>query len=133
MLNGAACDAIHITEIETDIECDTFMPPVDSHLFHPWYSSFPLVENNIRHSFVTYVRVRRTAVDIGTQINGTKANSSKFEVQDFSFLPQVVFDRHEEHLYLKLVQEILSSGNLKDDRTGTGTLSKFGCQVNQLV
>uniref|UniRef100_A0A803LDN7 Bifunctional dihydrofolate reductase-thymidylate synthase n=1 Tax=Chenopodium quinoa TaxID=63459 RepID=A0A803LDN7_CHEQI len=130
-LNAPACDAIHITEIETDIECDTFMPPVDNSLFQPWYSSFPSVENNIRHSFVTYVRVRRTATDIGTQINTTKALSSKSKVQDFSFLPQMVFDRHQEHLYLKLVQEILSSGNLKDDRTGTGTLSKFGCQVLQ--
>uniref|UniRef100_A0A803LJK0 DHFR domain-containing protein n=1 Tax=Chenopodium quinoa TaxID=63459 RepID=A0A803LJK0_CHEQI len=130
-LNAPACDAIHITEIETDIECDTFMPPVDNSLFQPWYSSFLSVENNIRHSFVTYVRVRRTATDIGTQINTTKALSSKFEVHDFSFLPQMVFDRHQEHLYLKLVQEVLSSGNLKDDRIGMGTLSKFGCQVLQ--
>ncbi|KAE8716882.1 Bifunctional dihydrofolate reductase-thymidylate synthase [Hibiscus syriacus] len=28
-LNAAGCDAIHITEIETNIDCDTFMPAID--------------------------------------------------------------------------------------------------------
>lgn len=59
----------------------------------------------------------------------SKTNSDKFEVKQFSFLPKMVFEKHEEYLYLRLVQDIISDGNLKDDRTGTGTLSKLGCQV----
>ncbi|KAJ6707902.1 THYMIDYLATE SYNTHASE 1 [Salix viminalis] len=55
--------------------------------------------------------------------------NSKFEVKEFSFLPKMVFERHEEHLYLRMVQDIISDGNLKGDRTGTGTLSKFGCRM----
>ncbi|KAI3920588.1 hypothetical protein MKW92_019382 [Papaver armeniacum] len=41
----------------------------------------------------------------------------------------MIFERHEEYNYLKLVQDIISNGNTKDDRTGTGTLSKFGSQM----
>ncbi|MCE7766717.1 thymidylate synthase, partial [Pseudomonas putida] len=32
-------------------------------------------------------------------------------------------------MYLRLVEEIISNGMPKDDRTGTGTLSKFGSQM----
>ncbi|KAF5448848.1 hypothetical protein F2P56_029345 [Juglans regia] len=57
------------------------------------------------------------------------SDSIKFEVKKFSFLPKMLFERHEELVYLRMVQEIISDGTLKDDRTGTGTLSKFGCQM----
>ncbi|KAK8529948.1 hypothetical protein V6N13_102838 [Hibiscus sabdariffa] len=132
-LNAAGCDAIHLTEIETSFECDTFMPVIDSSVFQPWYSSFPKVENNIRYCFTTYVRVRISAVEHinleSSEVHDNKLDSSKFEVQNFSFLPKMIFEKHEEHLYLNMIQDIISNGNLKDDRTGTGTLSKFGCQM----
>ena len=67
------------------------------------------------------------------QNNGPTGNNkpdfSNFEAKKFSFLPKEIFERHEEYLYLKLVQEIISNGTAKEDRTGTGTLSRFGCQV----
>ncbi|XP_077253526.1 putative bifunctional dihydrofolate reductase-thymidylate synthase isoform X2 [Tasmannia lanceolata] len=133
-LNAPGCDAIHITEIETNIECDTFIPSIDVSAFQPWYSSFPLVENNIRYSNVTYVRVRSTIM-IGSlaKHNGVLTDSNldtfKFEVENFSFLPKTIFERHEEYLYLRQIQDIIANGTPKDDRTGTGTLSKFGCQM----
>ncbi|QHO17640.1 hypothetical protein S83_033588 [Arachis hypogaea] len=131
-LNAPGCEAIHITEIQTSIECDTFMPPVDSSVFQLWYSSFPKMENNIRYSFTTYVRVRRS-VEHATQntdpVLDNNSDTLKFEFKDFSFLPKMILERHEEYKYLRLVEEIISEGTAKDDRTRTGTLSKFGCQM----
>ncbi|KAJ6409777.1 hypothetical protein OIU84_009298 [Salix udensis] len=132
-LNALGCDAIHITEIETDFDCDTFIPAIDTSVFQPWCSSFPKMENDIRYCFTTYVRVRSSAIELCSQDNGVSSDgnseNSKFEVKKFSFLPKTVFERHEEYLYLKLVQDIITDGNLKDDRAGTGTSSKFGCQM----
>lgn len=91
------------------------------------------MERNIRYCFTTYVRVRNSAIEPLGQINGwiseSNSNSVRFEVKKFCFLPKMIFEKHEEYLYLRLVEDIISHGALKDDRTGTGTLSKFGCQV----
>jgi dihydrofolate reductase/thymidylate synthase len=77
--------------------------------------------------------VRISAVDSLSQ-NGdlnfdSGSDSGKFEIEKFSFLPKMIFERHEEYLYLQMVREIIFDGTPKDDRTGTGTLSKFGSQV----
>jgi len=37
--------------------------------------------------------------------------------------------RHEEYQYLELVKDIIEHGNEKNDRTGIGTLSRFGCTM----
>ncbi|XP_020588773.1 putative bifunctional dihydrofolate reductase-thymidylate synthase isoform X2 [Phalaenopsis equestris] len=133
VLNSSRCDAIHFTDIEASIECDTFIPEIDGSAFRPWFSSFPSVESNIRYSFVTYVRVMRPSGEYQAQENGQATNGDsrkdKFKIQKFSFLPKMIFERHEEYAYLRLVEDIISHGAIKSDRTGTGTLSKFGCQM----
>lgn len=127
-MNRPSCEGIHLTEIDTNIDCDTFIPAVDTSAYQPWCSSFPICENGLRFSFTTYVRVKSSAGESSDESDGSQAlqvDWKKFS----SFLPKMIFDRHEEYLYLNMVKEIISNGNLKDDRTGTGTLSKFGCQV----
>ncbi|CAL4993365.1 unnamed protein product [Urochloa decumbens] len=132
-LNGPACEAIHLTDVQSTIECDTFIPPIDFSVFQPWYSSFPVVESNIRHSFVTIVRVRQSLAKThdsnGKESTEVDSKNDKFETENFSFLPKMIFDRHEEYHDLNLVEDIIRSGAQKNDRTGTGTLSKFGCQM----
>ncbi|KAJ0085710.1 hypothetical protein Patl1_09191 [Pistacia atlantica] len=131
-LNAPGCYAIHITEIENSIECDTFISAIDLSLFQPWYSSQPFVENSIRFSFVTYVRVRNLAngdLIARNKMEWSSSDFNKFWVKKFTFLPKLIFKRHEEYIYLRLVQEIISSGNQKRDSTGTDTLSIFGCQM----
>lgn len=132
-LNAPGCDAIHITKIEASIECDTFIPTIDTSVFHPWYSSIPILENNTLYYFMTYVRVRGTASESLGLRHGVKfeggSGLNKLEIQGFTFLPKMIFERHEEFIYLRLVQEIITSGTHGADRIGIGTISKFGCQV----
>lgn len=127
-LNRSSCDAIHLTEIDTSIECDTFIPAIDTCVYQPWCSSVPISENGLRFCLTSYVRVKRSAADESSdESNGSQ--SLQFDGKKYLFLPKMIFDQHEEFRYLNLVEDIISNGNVKNDRTGTGTLSKFGCQV----
>uniref|UniRef100_A0A2N9J6Q7 Bifunctional dihydrofolate reductase-thymidylate synthase n=1 Tax=Fagus sylvatica TaxID=28930 RepID=A0A2N9J6Q7_FAGSY len=104
-LNAPGCDAIHISEIETSFE-------------------------SVTHSCLRLITLYFSHVDSLSQ-NGdlnfdSGSDSGKFEIEKFSFLPKMIFERHEEYLYLQMVREIIFDGTPKDDRTGTGTLSKCG-------
>jgi dihydrofolate reductase/thymidylate synthase len=144
-MTSPLCDAIHVTEIDSSFQCDTFMPAVDTNLFQVWSASFPAVENGIRFSFVTYVQ--NESISTPSPPSGGKDGVSRLlgneesplpNIKDMAAvaasctvqkLPRFVQETHEEYQYLNLIQDIILNGAQKGDRTGTGTLSKFGCQV----
>lgn len=36
------CEVIHFTEVEGDVECDTYMPAMDTEIFRVWSASIPV-------------------------------------------------------------------------------------------
>ncbi|KAJ0809920.1 putative dihydrofolate reductase, Thymidylate synthase [Helianthus annuus] len=54
-MNGSGCEAIHMTKIDANIDCDIFIARVDLSVFHPWCSSLPVTENDISYHFVSNV------------------------------------------------------------------------------
>ncbi|GIL72324.1 hypothetical protein Vretimale_3991 [Volvox reticuliferus] len=99
------CTAVHLTQVEKEYECDTFLPPLDPAVFGLWSASEPMVENDTRYSFVCYTRRDMSAPPE---------------------LPPSMASRHDELQYLELVRELVTSGTFRPDRTGTGTYSRFG-------
>lgn len=129
-MGSPLCEAIHLTEVAADVPCDTFMPPPDLRRFSVWSASCPAVEAGLRYSFVTYV-ARQHLLDSsrgeGTQLEPEPAACAS--PGHPPRLPEAIARKHEEFQYLDLVRDIIGSGALRSDRTGTGVLSKFGCQM----
>lgn len=109
------CSVVHLTEVETDAECDTFMPSlIESGNFRLYATSGPRNDrtSKLRYTILAY---------ISCDEHGTFRS-----IPDF---PPGCEARHAEHEYLQTVRDVLRDGEEKPDRTGTGTCSLFGLRM----
>lgn len=99
---------IYLTRINYDFTCDTFFPQMNT------------LKTN-------YFQISKVIEDFYFE---KEIDNNIIKIK-YAFYEYTRYSNHSkgEYEYLNLIENVINNGQFKDDRTGTGTISVFGCQT----
>ena len=117
-IESPLCEGISVTAIDNEIAgCDVFFPVIPADKFRMSSRSAVETEGEYSFRFVEYEAIPEQL--------GSKAEIVSVVTSDIWEMNP----NQEECQYLRAIDDIIKTGTRRGDRTGVGTISKFGMQM----
>ena len=128
--------AIYLTLLHTDIECDCFWEiPETFETITVSKTETQVIKNKKTEEVYEVNKIE--SINEDQKLNESiiydfRVLVNKNLLQKFNIKDLIIYNaltshsNHEEFQYLNIIHDIITTGNEKSDRTGVGTISKFG-------